>query len=119
PRSIWVELLLSKGMDAGQLANIERGFTLRRNQRWIAHTPVPGNAERWDFTAPTNLPEGDGKFRQSLLLIGPEGGFSPKEVESAREAGFAFLNLGPRRLRAETAAIVAASLLLNQFGDLQ
>lgn len=52
------------------------------------------------------------------LFIGPEGGFSPGEVEAARSAGALPVTLGPRILRAETAAIVAASLLLAGAGNL-
>jgi 16S rRNA (uracil1498-N3)-methyltransferase len=42
------------------------------------------------------------------LFIGPEGGWSDRELALARSAGARFQSLGPRRLRAETAAIVAA-----------
>lgn len=45
-----------------------------------------------------------------LLLVGPEGGFSDNEVERARSAGGVVISLGPTRLRAETAAIVAMAL---------
>jgi 16S rRNA (uracil1498-N3)-methyltransferase len=41
------------------------------------------------------------------ILIGPEGDFSRKEIESARKSGFISVSLGPSRLRTETAAIVA------------
>jgi len=47
------------------------------------------------------------------LFIGPEGGFSERELELARNAGASFRQLGPRRLRAETAAIVATALLVR------
>ena len=43
------------------------------------------------------------------LLIGPEGGFSEAEVAGAQAAGWTVASLGPRRLRAETAAIAAAA----------
>ena len=46
------------------------------------------------------------------LFIGPEGGWSPTEIDTARGAGASFMPLGPTILRAETAAIVAATLLL-------
>lgn len=45
------------------------------------------------------------------VLIGPEGGFSEEEVALAREAGWTPVWLGSRRLRAETAAMLAASVL--------
>ena len=44
------------------------------------------------------------------LLIGPEGGFSEDELQAARARGCTFQQLGPRRLRAETAAIVATAV---------
>ncbi|HEX5760252.1 MAG TPA: RsmE family RNA methyltransferase [Thermoanaerobaculia bacterium] len=46
------------------------------------------------------------------LLVGPEGGWTEAEVAAARVLGFAATGLGPRTLRAETAAVVAASRLL-------
>ncbi len=48
----------------------------------------------------------------ALVLIGPEGGFSPQEVQQAETAGFQLVSLGPRRLRAETAALIIASAFL-------
>jgi 16S rRNA (uracil1498-N3)-methyltransferase len=52
------------------------------------------------------------------ILIGPEGGFSAGEVDLAREAGFQVVSLGPRRLKVETAALAAISLLQYAWGDL-
>ncbi len=48
-----------------------------------------------------------------LLLLGPEGGFTTAERQQLLEAGARALWLGPRVLRAETAAVVGASLLLS------
>ena len=52
------------------------------------------------------------------LLVGPEGGLAPREVERARVAGFVGLRLGPRVLRTETAALVALGVLQARWGDL-
>jgi 16S rRNA (uracil1498-N3)-methyltransferase len=52
------------------------------------------------------------------ILIGPEGGWSESELHAARARGVFFQRLGPRRLRAETAAIAAVSVLAARFGDL-
>ena len=52
------------------------------------------------------------------ILIGPEGGFTLEEVEMARAAGLLPVSLGKRILRMETAALVAASLVLYLMGDM-
>lgn len=44
---------------------------------------------------------------QSAVLVGPEGGFHGKEIEDAEAAGFTPVSLGVRRLRTETAGLVA------------
>lgn len=50
------------------------------------------------------------------VLIGPEGGFSQKEIQEAVEAGFLSVSLGPRILRTETAGMVISSILMYEFG---
>ena len=52
------------------------------------------------------------------VLIGPEGGFTIEEVETARSHGFQTVGLGPRILRAETAPLVVLSLLQSKWGDI-
>jgi 16S rRNA (uracil1498-N3)-methyltransferase len=51
-----------------------------------------------------------------LILIGPEGGWSAAEVDQALAAGAAPMHLGPRTLRAETAPIVALSVVAAVWG---
>jgi 16S rRNA (uracil1498-N3)-methyltransferase len=51
------------------------------------------------------------------LLIGPEGGLSDKEVYYAEESGYQQINMGPRILRTETAAISSLAILQSHFGD--
>lgn len=75
--------------------------------RCIAHSPVPEGAAVWGEASRAAA------VSRILLLVGPEGGFSEKEIARAAECGFAFLPLGKRRLRTETAGIVAAALLLD------
>ena len=57
------------------------------------------------------------KGANALVLIGPEGDFSPEEVALAKENGFVPCSLGDARLRTETAAIVACHTiqLINQM----
>jgi 16S rRNA (uracil1498-N3)-methyltransferase len=51
------------------------------------------------------------------LVVGPEGGFSPDEIESARTRGILPVTLGARILRTETAALVGATLVQGIVGD--
>ena len=53
------------------------------------------------------------------MLIGPEGGFSEKEYNLAKDVGFHSASLGPRILRTETASISAISILQAKWGDLK
>lgn len=47
------------------------------------------------------------------VAIGPEGGFSDREIEQAAAAGWRIVSLGPRILRVETAAALVASLAIR------
>jgi 16S rRNA (uracil1498-N3)-methyltransferase len=47
----------------------------------------------------------------SLVMIGPEGDFTPAEIALASGRGFRAVSLGDTRLRTETAGIVACTLL--------
>ncbi len=52
------------------------------------------------------------------LLVGPEGGISAEEAGAAIDAGWRPVSLGPRVLRAETAAIAAVTIAMHLSGDL-
>jgi len=56
--------------------------------------------------------------RNTILLTGPEGGFSRNEKDAAVAAGFNLVSLGPRILRTETAPVTALSLIQHLAGDL-
>jgi 16S rRNA (uracil1498-N3)-methyltransferase len=60
----------------------------------------------------THLKDLAEKGKDALILIGPEGDFSPEEVQIAVENGFKVVSLGEARLRTETAGIVAC-LIVN------
>ncbi len=60
----------------------------------------------------------DPAVRSAMLVTGAEGGFSAVEASAARQAGFTVAGLGPRILRAETAAVVAVVLAQLSWGDL-
>lgn len=52
------------------------------------------------------------------IIVGPEGGFTSREVDQARRYGIAPVTLGPRILRAETAALAAIAIILYQLEDM-
>lgn len=75
-------------------------------------------AERSNNSSLTSVPlhaEGG----EVWLLIGPEGGWEDKEVAQSLQNGFVSVTMGPRILRAETAAIAAISILQSRLGGLE
>ena len=78
-----------------------------------------GNKGRWILTVGADcvgLREAlsGGVKGEVVIAIGPEGDFTAEEIEKAKGAGFVPVSLGNRILRAETAAIVAAALILYE-----
>lgn len=51
------------------------------------------------------------------VVIGPEGGFSDRELAAARDAGTRLAGLGPRILRSRTVACAVAAVVLSRTGD--
>ncbi len=47
---------------------------------------------------------------KNLIMIGPEGDFSKKELDESKHSGFKFVSLSDTRLRAETAGIMACAI---------
>ncbi len=92
---------LSRGVQAGETLLIP----------WVGPGSVPLRR------ALADLGVGDDLTRAMGLLVGPEGGFEPAEIERAQQAGAVPISLGPRVLRAETAAIAAVAVLLYELGE--
>lgn len=59
----------------------------------------------------------DASARRISVAVGPEGGFSRLDLETLDAAGFERVGLGPRTLRADTAAIAACALAQTLWGD--
>ena len=59
-----------------------------------------------------------GDNNRAVVLIGPEGGFEEEEIRRAVESEFMSCSLGPRILRAETAAVCACGLIQYLLGDM-
>ena len=82
---------------------IERPF---EGRRLIAHCDAARTAAGKSYLAAA-LRAGEAV----QVLIGPEGDFSPEEIDAASAAGFEEITLGPQRLRTETAAVVATVMV--------
>lgn len=74
-------------------------------RRLIAHCEPPQSPQGKQY-----LPQIIKKGENVLILIGPEGDFSPEEITFALQNGFEELTLGNQRLRTETAAVVATTM---------
>ncbi|MEE9566186.1 MAG: 16S rRNA (uracil(1498)-N(3))-methyltransferase [Desulfobacteria bacterium] len=76
----------------------------------IFHEGNPGEESNLYLNDPRDV-------RSVLALIGPEGGFTPNEVQMALEGGFVSVSLGPRILKADTAVVAVCAVLQYAFGD--
>jgi 16S rRNA (uracil1498-N3)-methyltransferase len=74
------------------------------DRKWIAHCAA-GDKQKI-----TQLPVGE----NIIMLIGPEGDFTDREISNAAREGFHPVSLGVTRLRTETAALTAAAILCLQ-----
>jgi 16S rRNA (uracil1498-N3)-methyltransferase len=84
----------------------------------IVARPWPGvRLIPWEEEPARRLDELASRTGAAIALVGPEGGFTPDEVALARAHDFVPLTLGPRVLRAETAAIVVAAECQRRWGD--
>ena len=84
--------------------------------QWLGHSQ-DGLKLVLHHRAETSLDELPSPKGPLTLLIGPEGGLSPTEIEAAQAAGYLPLRLGPRILRTETASVAALSVLQWMWGD--
>lgn len=96
--------------DRGDLPTIAPVATLAE----LCAQPLP--AARYVATAaPCEL--GPATAATALLVVGPEGGLTPDEVEALVAAGFLPRSLGPLTLRTETAVVAGATRLLQAAPD--
>ena len=78
-------------------------------QKFIAHCDATFGQREF-------LPAMIKKSGNILILIGPEGDFSPEEIKFAVENGFQQISLGTQRLRTETAAVTATVMVATING---
>ncbi|WP_205509353.1 RsmE family RNA methyltransferase [Longitalea arenae] len=93
--------VLHQPVGFGQLLRQEE--VIATSQKFIAHC-MPGSKQNLAALVNASLPS-------QIILIGPEGDFTPEEVTFATDHYFMPVSLGDTRLRSETAGMVAAVLL--------
>ncbi|HWT14378.1 MAG TPA: 16S rRNA (uracil(1498)-N(3))-methyltransferase [Patescibacteria group bacterium] len=112
----WQRVLESACEQCGraQIPEIESPSTLERAARLFAVS---------DDTRLVLHPEGGRPLARIdcgdavTIAIGPEGGFSERDLAVLDQAGFTRITLGPRVLRTETAGLAAIAALQTRFGD--
>jgi 16S rRNA (uracil1498-N3)-methyltransferase len=113
-----------------RMKNMLISALLQSQQTWLPKLPEPQPVEkiimetRADVKLIAHCGEGEKQFlgraithisSKTLILIGPEGDFSLKEIELALQQNFKPVSLGQTRLRTETAGMVAVALLRNSL----
>lgn len=84
----------------------------------VARLPAGARRLLLDPQAAHGLDAGVAAADGIVLAIGPEGGWSARDLATLRDHGFAGLRLGPRVLRTETAGLAAIAALQALHGDL-
>lgn len=112
-----LEKVLVSAMKQSLRAHLPKLNPMTRFQQFVKTTPADLKYIAWCADTPlphlkTQLQPG----KNTLVLIGPEGDFSPEEVQLAAENGFTGVSLGAARLRTETAGLLAVcAIALTEF----
>jgi 16S rRNA (uracil1498-N3)-methyltransferase len=106
-------------------------------QRWLPQVDLPttlpallARRDKFDFTLVASLqddrkhlrayfPVGVPRPKELCIWIGPEGDFTPEEMETIKAAGALPITLGPLILRSETAALCALSIINHELSSPQ
>ena len=92
--------------DVAEYARFEDILKMKADHKLLAYEGMAGvSDDLWNFASKIE------KRQNVLVVIGPEGGFTHEEARLALDYDFELVSLGRRILRAETAAIYAASIL--------
>jgi 16S rRNA (uracil1498-N3)-methyltransferase len=86
---------------------------IAKTTRWLAHPGGQPLAEQLDKLSASVSAASPGDF-EFIAAVGPEGGFTDEESQAAIRCDWQPIDLGPRILRMETAALVLATLAATQ-----
>lgn len=93
-----------------QVIKMEDLGNIQADVKFIAYEGSKGSTK--EFNSMLNKVKPNERI---AIMVGPEGGFSPIEVDIAQEHGFHKISLGKRILRAETAVFYALSVIANHL----
>ncbi len=106
-----LEKILVSAMKQSLRARLPKLNELTRFQKFATNAPEPQKRIAWCSNEPLPHLKTTLSLQESAVIaIGPEGDFSPEEVELALKNGFKGVSLGTARLRTETAGVLAASI---------
>ncbi len=120
PTERWARIALAaaKQSHSGRLPHISAPVPLpaflaeRRNGAKLVLSEQGGTPFRDILAGPGASPPDE-----AVLLVGPEGGWEPAELEEILASGYRAVSLGRTILRAETAAVFAAAMALHFWND--
>ena len=117
-RARWSEIARSAAKQSGRslLPRVEESVDLAA----VFEEPADQRVLLWEGSTTVDaatLGDGVGRPASALVVVGPEGGFSPEEATAAEQSGCRLTAFGPRILRAETAAIAALAMCQFLWGD--
>jgi len=120
----WKEILREAAEQSGRgrLPQITPTLRLKEVLAAVSEARKPALAAWTDTSQPdlkTALSALGGDIQHLAVITGPEGGFSPEELDFMRAAAVQPFNLGDRVLRMETAAILAPALVLYELGEMR
>jgi 16S rRNA (uracil1498-N3)-methyltransferase len=99
---------------AARLQAIARAATMQCHRPWlpaVEEVADVGSLLARDGVAMADRTGAPPGLAHPLVMVGPEGGWAPEELDDARRAGVPRVAAGPHVLRAETAAVTMGSLL--------
>jgi 16S rRNA (uracil1498-N3)-methyltransferase len=111
-RRIAVAAAKQSGRTRVPVVDAPRALAALLDEAWAGIRLVP-----WEGESSRRLRDLPDAAMAAVVLTGPEGGFADDEVSLATARGFVPVTLGPRILRAETAAIVVTAHCQRRWGD--
>ncbi len=119
-RARWQRIALEAAQQSERwtLPSIEPLHTFEQLLEAPRHNQPLFMAERDEGASLLAIPISKEKQEPEItVIIGPEGGWSPKEVEAAQSRDWAFASFGKEILRAETASLAAIAILQARFNS--